>query len=281
MASFIGDLAVDMRNGDVRSILTAANVVERNAEFWNLANEQGGDILSVSSFLGSGISYGAKGLPSAGVFTTWINDIYLTGGGVTGWVIDGAAASAAAVGQALQGNKAKALFGAFFGGDDTIDGSQKNDVLDGFGGNDVIRGNRGNDQIFGGDGADNLNGGAGNDVLSGGRGRDTLSGGAGADSFVFDVRVITANADRIVGFNKADDQFLLSSKMFAGLDVGPLAENAFNFGLFATEAEHRIIYDHVSGKIFFDADGAGGADQVMFARVSSFTDLEFGDFTII
>lgn len=281
MATFLGDLAVDMRSGDVRSILTSADQIERNPDRWNLIRTDGIDILSISSFIGDSIAYGPGGLPTAGTFSNWIYDIYLDGGGVSGWVIDGASADAATVGQALQLNKARVLFGAFFGGNDIIEGSQRNDLLDGFAGDDIIRGNRGNDQIFGSDGADNLTGGAGNDTLSGGRGRDVLSGGAGIDSFVFDVRVITANADRLVSFTKADDQFLLSSKVFSGLDVGMLAENAFNFGLFATTAQHRIIYDHVSGRIWFDADGAGGADQVLFARVPSFTDLEFGDFTII
>ncbi|MCI6694827.1 MAG: hypothetical protein MR469_04205, partial [Campylobacter sp.] len=89
------------------------------------------------------------------------------------------------------------------GGDDYIEGYNKNDILNGEGGNDTISGNdgndilnggNGNDELYGGDGDDTLNGdanndelygGDGDDTLNGGNGDDTLDGGRGSDTYVF------------------------------------------------------------------------------------------------
>nr|WP_321431417.1 calcium-binding protein [uncultured Campylobacter sp.] len=89
------------------------------------------------------------------------------------------------------------------GGDDYIEGHNKNDTINGEGGNDTISGNdgndilnggNGNDELYGGDGGDTLNGdanndklygGDGNDTLNGGKGDDYLEGGRGSDTYVF------------------------------------------------------------------------------------------------
>ncbi|WP_186466243.1 FG-GAP-like repeat-containing protein, partial [Azospirillum brasilense] len=66
--------------------------------------------------------------------------------------------------------------GAYFAGNDWLQGQDGNDTLYGYGGADTLYGAGGNDLINGGDG---------DDLLSGGSGNDTLEGGAGNDTAVF------------------------------------------------------------------------------------------------
>jgi serralysin len=44
---------------------------------------------------------------------------------------------------------------------------------------------------------------------------------------------------------------------------------AFHAGTAAADAADRIIYDQATGRIFYDADGLGGAAQVLFAQLDS------------
>ena len=78
-------------------------------------------------------------------------------------------------------NKTALLVG--WGGDDTLDGANKNDKLEGKDGNDKISGLDGNDTLQGHKGNDQLDGGKGKDKLDGDDGNDTLIGGAGKDYF--------------------------------------------------------------------------------------------------
>jgi Ca2+-binding RTX toxin-like protein len=66
-------------------------------------------------------------------------------------------------------------------GDDTLDGTAKNEIFFGLRGDDNISAGDGNDSAFGGRGDDLIFGGDGNDELFGGRGNDALIGGAGSD----------------------------------------------------------------------------------------------------
>lgn len=168
------------------------------------------------------------------------------------------------------------------GGNDRITGSRFNDFLDGGTGNDRLHGNAGHDQINGGSGADHLRGGAGDDVLNGGAGRDKLAGGPGNDSFVFDEALGAANADTILDFCSARDEFRLDNAVFVGLATGStLPDDAFVVGMSAKDAEDRIIYNKACGELLFDADGAGGAAAVKFASVERGTCLSADDFIIV
>ena len=70
-----------------------------------------------------------------------------------------------------------------WGGNDTLNGANKNDKLEGKNGHDTISGGSGNDTLQGHSGNDTLNGGGGNDELYGGDGNDLLQGGKGNDIF--------------------------------------------------------------------------------------------------
>ena len=143
-----------------------------------------------------------------------------------------------------------------------------------------IFGNAADNVLTGRAGGDRLEGAGGSDLLAGGSGNDVLRGGAGADILLFDTRLHrTANVDRILDFSAADDTIRLDREIFSGIDHNSrlrLAE--FAFGTEAADARDRILYHEATGRIFYDADGAGGAAAILFARVTPGTDLTAADF---
>jgi serralysin len=150
-------------------------------------------------------------------------------------------------------------------------------------GKDTLSGGNQDDSLRGIDGKDRVSGGAGNDMLNGGNGKDKLNGGAGEDTFVFDAAPGNGNADRVSGFVVAEDTLRLSSADFAGLALGALAAGAFRSVTSggAVDADDRIVYDSSDGRLHWDADGAGGAEMVLFARLSAGLALTEADFLVI
>jgi Ca2+-binding RTX toxin-like protein len=144
----------------------------------------------------------------------------------------------------------------------------------------TVHGNAGGNVLRGNGGADILNGFAGNDQLYGGTGKDLMTGGAGVDRFYFDTALSAAtNVDGISDFLAADDAIYLDRAVFGGIGAdGVLAGAAFRAGTAATDASDRIIYDSDTGRIYYDADGLGGAAQTLFARVDIDTPLTRVDF---
>lgn len=168
---------------------------------------------------------------------------------------------------------------------DTINGNNGNDVLDGIAGNDIINGNNGADTLLGNSGADTLNGGDGADQLNGGPGADLITGGLGFDTFRFTrpsdaIDTLTdffaAGAD-FIEFNKAGYGLLSSTIIeagsgglatqseaggFSGAPNGIGAQTTTNvpFGTYLNEVPAFFV-DSVGGAIYYDADGAGAADD--------------------
>jgi len=178
---------------------------------------------------------------------------------------------------------------ALYGGDgtDTLNGGLNDDLLDGGNGVDVLNGDEGADTLYGRQGVDFLSGGADNDSLYGGDGGDTLDGGAGADlldggndgdTFVFTTALGVGNVDTIVGFNVAEDTIQLSSTIFTGIGIGMLGSNTFAIGTAAGDADDRIIYDSVTGALYFDADGNGAGAAIQFATLAPGLALTASDF---
>ncbi|MCW5737172.1 MAG: hypothetical protein KIS73_23805, partial [Enhydrobacter sp.] len=139
------------------------------------------------------------------------------------------------------------------------------------------------ENVIGGSGNDTLTGDALANRLEGGAGNDTLTGGAGKDEFVFGFPpngVFSAlGNDRITDFNVADDSFVLAFAPFGG--PGSLVANAFYIGTAAHDADDRIIYNQMTGALFYDADGAGAGGQVQFATISTGLALTNNDFIVI
>ena len=151
------------------------------------------------------------------------------------------------------------------------------DLISGFGKNDMLFGLDGRDILMGGKGDDRLDGGGGDDLLVGGQGKDTIVGGAGRDSFLFNAK-LDQPADRILGFLAADDTILLSHKIFKALPQGPLQAALFNHGG-KEDDDDRILYKQ--GKLFYDDDGKGGDDPVVFAKLAGAPKLSELDFVVV
>jgi len=152
-----------------------------------------------------------------------------------------------------------------------------------FRGDDMITGNRGNDVLRGFAGNDTILGGGGNDELHGGDGSDRLAGGGGSDRFVFDSAPVPGSFDIVTDFAPGLDRLDFSLSAFAGLGAaGQLSAGDTRFhsgaGALASEdADDRIIYDTTSGKLFYDADGAGGATPLLVAKLVGLPSLADAD----
>ena len=164
-----------------------------------------------------------------------------------------------------------------------LTGNANHNVLDGGAGNDQLSGWNGNDTLFGGSGKDNLFGGAGNDILYGSSGTDWLIGGEGMDIFVFDTALNRSNVDRINDFNAVQDTIHLDNDVFVGLTIGTLDPSAFaiNSRGIATDAFDRVVYEMVTGRVFFDPDGNGIGAHVHFATLAPNVTLTNADFFVV
>lgn len=153
-------------------------------------------------------------------------------------------------------------------GTDSIHGGLGNDTLDGGADKDTLYGDDNDDRVLGGNGNDRLLGGAGNDRLIGGTGNDVLLGGSGLDVFVFRNR--TEGNDRIDDWVAADDQIEIDASAFGGgLAAGPLAPNQLVVGAapVANQAFGQFLYDTVTGRLSWDADGTGAGAMITVARL--------------
>ena len=146
-----------------------------------------------------------------------------------------------------------------------------------------LTGNNNGQAISGNAAANTLKGRGGDDVLFGFRGNDKLDGGIGDDVFVFNTR-LRNNVDTIVGFVRADDTIHLDNAVFTKLTAtGTLRKAAFyasNSGE-AHDKSDRILYEKDTGKLFYDKDGTGSADPVLFAVLKGHPALGASDFVIV
>jgi Ca2+-binding RTX toxin-like protein len=88
------------------------------------------------------------------------------------------------------------------------------------------------------------------------------------------------NVDRIHDFNVPQDTIRLDDAIFQGLSLGGLVSGQLAMGVAATEADDRIIYNPVTGQLFFDPDGAGGTAQIHFATLGLGLNLTSADFFV-
>ena len=134
----------------------------------------------------------------------------------------------------------------------TLSGTDSFNQLQGLGGNDTING-------FGG-----------NDDIRGGSGNDLLDGGNGNDFFMFDTSLsATTNVDTIVAFESQGDHLRLSHSIFSKLAKGYLSVN--NFFAYSGDSSGQgsddyILFDDLTGVLYYDADGSGARAKVAFAK---------------
>lgn len=144
-----------------------------------------------------------------------------------------------------------------------------------------ITGNVGNNVMVGNAAINLLSGGDGNDVLVGGASKDSLTGGAGNDAFVFNLKPLAANLNTISDFT-AGDLIRLDQTAYTGLTAtGSLSASAFTTGTKATTADHRVIYDSATGKLFYDADGSGKTAAIQIALLSNKASLSASNFAVV
>ena len=243
------------------------------------------------SLLAATLDYSTSG----GGVVSWVTGIY---GGIT--IANGVVIEKAYGGSGndwLQGNDAaNTLSGG--GGSDTVDytytasavsaaldasggaiaaiGSTDHDTLisienlTGGSGDDQFTGNALANILSGRAGNDTLDGGAGNDMLDGGDGIDRLIGGSGSDRFVFDTALNAAsNVDTIVDFTHGTDKIALDNAIMTalGTKTGALKAAAFyaaNGADHGHDSSDRVIYDKLSGALYYDSNGsaAGGVTQI-------------------
>ncbi len=120
--------------------------------------------------------------------------------------------------------------------------------------------------------------------IIGREGRDTLKGQAGADTFVFDRAIGPDNVDRIIDFNVNEaaegDILFMKGSVFGGMAAGALDAGQFVAGTAAQDANDRFLFDQGSGRLWFDADGAGAGDQVLIATFEQNAIVTAGDIEI-
>jgi Ca2+-binding RTX toxin-like protein len=188
-------------------------------------------------------------------------------------------------------NDALHVLGEVRGGDfQVVDNSKIGVVFAGGSGRDVIDGNDKNNRMFGNGDADRLSGAAGKDVLHGGAGDDTLAGGAGRDrltgeagrdTFLFDTPPGKSAFDVITDFS-GKDRIALDHSVFDGLgSKGRLDTLVFHAGEAATQPDDRIVFDHKTGLLSYDADGSGDADPTVIARLAGHADLTAADIWVV
>ncbi|MBX9257495.1 FG-GAP repeat protein [Desmonostoc muscorum CCALA 125] len=166
-----------------------------------------------------------------------------------------------------------------------------NNVAGFYNSNDVINGQGGNDTINGNNADDLLRGGEGDDILIGGQGNDTLVGGVGADFFAYNSnREFTTTVfgiDTITDFNSSEgDKIALDKTTFSAITsaVGTGFSNTNDFQItnLAGTSTATIVYDSVSGQLFYNQNGsaAGFGSGGLFATLTGAPTLIASDFLL-
>ncbi|MGJ5630252.1 cadherin-like domain-containing protein [Nostoc sp. CALU 1950] len=172
-----------------------------------------------------------------------------------------------------------------------ISGGGGNDNISAGEGNDIINGNSGDDLLRGGSGDDILIGGEGNDTLVGGRGNDILIGGVGADFFLYnsnaDFTTTAVGIDAIADFNSSEgDKIVLDKTTFSAIASAPGTgfsnTNDFQITSSAAASTAKIVYDSVSGQLFYNQNGstAGFGSGGLFATLTGAPTLTASDFML-
>lgn len=144
----------------------------------------------------------------------------------------------------------------------------------------TLTGNSASNTLSGRAGKDTLRGRSGNDKLVGGPGSDRLQGDAGADTFVFNAPPGPGNVDRIIDFSVGEDTIRLASFVFPELAPGALAPGALRTGTAAGDADDRIVYNSVTGALFYDSDGSGSVAPIRFSTLAAGLVLTSTDFVV-
>lgn len=132
---------------------------------------------------------------------------------------------------------------------------------------------RGNDTITGSRFAD---------ILDGFKGSDKLKGGAGADTFHFSTKLGAGNRDHILDFSHGKDDIALVGGIFPSVADANLNRTFHDVTRGAVQRDDRILYNHNTGVLSYDADGSGASKApVKFAILDNHAHLTFQDFSVL
>ena len=149
---------------------------------------------------------------------------------------------------------------------------------------DLVLTGKANINGFGNDLDNRLTGNDGNNLLNGGLGRDMLIGGGGKDTFFFSSKIDGVNVDTILDLKVGEDQIWLDKTHFTAFrNSHTLTESeflSFTRGG-ATTADQRILYNANTGKLYYDEDGKGGKEAVLFAQLAKNLDLHASDIFVL
>jgi uncharacterized protein (TIGR01370 family) len=137
--------------------------------------------------------------------------------------------------------------------------------------------------LLGNELANTIYGNEGNNVIDGLDGNDIIYLLGGADTVRFSTSISgSPNSDFVIGFTSGNDTIQLSSSIFSAIGAA-LAPNAFVISTTgAHDADDRIIYNPVSGGLYYDADGSGsGAGALQFASLVPGTMIAASDFVMV
>lgn len=124
------------------------------------------------------------------------------------------------------------------------------------------------DTLTGDAGANKISGLGGGDAIRGGAGDDNLTGGSGSDSFRFEAAGAANGVDFIRAFESGSDTLVFSSAEYDASST--LTTNTTNAqGGTASGAGAQFVYNTATQQLYYDADGAGGADSVLIANFSN------------
>ena len=129
-----------------------------------------------------------------------------------------------------------------------------------------------------------VRGNAGNNMLAGGLGTDILVGLGGEDAFIFNTTLGASNVDTISDYTVSEDQIRLDNGTFTNLfatEGNWLTAGEFHIGAAAADANDRIIYDSMTGALYYDADGSGAGTAVQFATLDTGLALTANEFYIV
>lgn len=129
-------------------------------------------------------------------------------------------------------------------------------------------------------GQNDLKGEGGDDTIDGRGGIDILTGNEGSDTFVFSTGFAAgSNYDYVLDFEHAVDELRLMSRVFSSIG-GSLGAGEFRIGPEAIDGNDYIIYQRSTGNLYYDADGSGIQEKVLFAVLNFNDELRYSDFTI-
>ncbi|MCB1432867.1 MAG: hypothetical protein KDK75_10465, partial [Alphaproteobacteria bacterium] len=136
-----------------------------------------------------------------------------------------------------------------------------------------------------------IRGNAADNIIAGGGGVDILVGGDGADTFVFSSLQADGSISKIVDFTSGVDMIALDTSgasLFSIVDgsYGALPQQspaAFELVVGQAPATNvaTILYDASNGILSYDADGTGGLDAIVIAKITGMPAITADDFLIL